>query len=352
MMNFSQPLLSWYRKNRRDLPWRRTKDPYLIWLSEIIMQQTRIGQGLPYYERFTAAYPSVGLLASAGEQEVLRLWQGLGYYSRARNLLAAARQVMTLHGGRFPSTLEDIRALKGVGEYTAAAIASISFGIPSPVVDGNVVRFITRLYGITVPADLASVKRRIRELAAENIDPRHPGDFNQAMMEFGALVCTPAGPGCDACIFRRDCAALKGGMVESIPAWSPKTPARQVIMHYLVCTCEDREGTWLYLNRREGEGIWKNLYDFPPVNGKEGAGPDRPFAEEEIRKEFPLGDASFLGATGPVIHLLTHRRLHIRFYRFHSTVKLNLPGIAVAVKDLDKYPVPRVIEKYLSEQLF
>jgi len=235
-MNFSRQLLSWYRKNKRDLPWRHTHDPYLIWLSEVIMQQTRIDQGLPYYEKFAKVYPTVAHLAAAGEQEVLKLWQGLGYYSRARNLHQAAKMIMELHGGSFPSTYSSIRSLKGVGDYTAAAIASISFGLSHPVADGNVLRFLARLYGITDPTDQPETKRHILDLANENIDHRHPGDFNQAMMEFGARVCTPANPDCCHCIFMTCCLAKARGLVGSIPARTVKTPVRKRFIHYLVVT--------------------------------------------------------------------------------------------------------------------
>jgi A/G-specific adenine glycosylase len=348
-MNFSPQLLSWYREHKRDLPWRRTKDPYLVWLSEIIMQQTRIDQGLPYYERFAEAYPTVAHLAAASEQDILKLWQGLGYYSRARNLHQTARMIMEEHGGTFPATYESIGKLRGVGGYTAAAIASIVFDLPHPVVDGNVVRFITRLYGITDPADLPATKKRVLELASENIDHRHPGDFNQAMMEFGAMVCTPANPGCMGCIFKTGCAALARGLVASIPSRTPKPAVRKRFLHYLVVTFEGGQGVSVFLNKRSGNDIWRNMYDFPQAVRIGGEEDGRPMDEPAIRKGFTSALPEFTGVSGEYLHVLTHQKLSARFYRFHSGSKMDLPYTAVPVHELAGYPVPRLIDRYLSE---
>jgi A/G-specific adenine glycosylase len=349
-MNFSRQLLSWYRKNKRDLPWRHTTDPYLIWLSEVIMQQTRIDQGLPYYEKFVKVFPTVAHLAASGEQEILKLWQGLGYYSRARNLHQAAKMIMELHGGNFPSTYASIRSLKGVGDYTAAAIASISFGLSHPVADGNVLRFLARLYGITDPIDQPETKRHILGLASEKIDQRHPGDFNQAMMEFGAKVCTPANPGCTGCVFKTCCAALARQQVATIPFRASKAQVRQRFIHYLVVTFRDRNDTGIFLHQRTGNDIWKNMYDFPQIEKFPGQGDNQPIGETELRMMIPEVRAEFLGVSRPYVHLLTHQRLHVRFYRFHSDTKIKLPFTAILLNELAGFPVPRLIEKYLSEQ--
>jgi A/G-specific adenine glycosylase len=347
-MIFSRELLAWYKKNKRDLPWRRTKDPYHIWLSEIILQQTRIEQGTPYYERFVGHDPGVRQLAEAGEQEVLKLWQGLGYYSRARNLHATAQSIVTEHNGSFPATYSDIRGLKGIGDYTAAAIASICFDLPYPVMDGNVLRFISRLHGITGSIDLPATKRMIMVIATENIDRKNPGDFNQAMMEFGAMVCTPANPHCDHCVFKTTCVAYRNNMVSEIPARKAKATIRHRYLHYLVLTVDSQAEAFICLNKRTGDDIWKNLYDFPCIE------------RTPVRKEnhLPPGEfgsllgssaAEFREVSGQYIHLLTHQKLHARFYWFHSGKLIDLPFMPIPLKDIFKYPIPKLIERYLSE---
>ena len=220
-------LLAWYADHGRDLPWRRTRDPYAIWLSEIILQQTRIAQGQAYWERFMAAFPDVESLAAASEDAVLRLWQGLGYYSRARNLHAAARQIVALGG--FPDTLDGIRALKGVGDYTAAAIGSIAFGLPAAVVDGNVYRVLARYYGIATPVGTTAARKEFSARAQALLPPDRPGDFNQAMMDFGALQCTPVSPACLLCPLADGCAALATGQVDRLPVRqkAPEVPVRR-----------------------------------------------------------------------------------------------------------------------------
>ena len=348
-MNFSRQLLFWYRKNKRDLPWRQTKDPYLIWLSEIILQQTRIDQGLPYYEKFVVAWPTVARLAEADEQEVLKLWQGLGYYSRARNLHATARMIVELYRGTFPDTYHSIRNLKGVGDYTASAIASIAFNLPYPVVDGNVLRFMTRLYGILESVDLPATKRKILDIAVDNIDHRCPGDFNQAMMEFGARVCTPANPDCMHCIFRTNCLAFARRQVESIPARATKPPLRHRFIHYLVTTFDQKNSVYIFLNKRTGKDIWKNLYDFPQIERMAGADEDQPVHEIELRKVFQSEFPEFLGVSARYIHLLTHQKLDVRFYRFHSDKMIDMPFLAVPMNELADYPVPKPVERYLLE---
>ncbi len=349
-MNFSRQLLCWYLKSKRDLPWRQTKDPYLIWISEIIMQQTRIDQGLPYYQKFVLAWPTVARLAEADEQEVLKLWQGLGYYSRARNLHATARMIVELYGGTFPDTYLSIRNLKGVGDYTAAAIASIAFNLPYPVVDGNVLRFMTRLYGIVESVDLPSTKRKILDIAVDNIDHRYPGDFNQAMMEFGARVCTPANPDCVHCIFRTNCLAFALRQVESIPARATKPPLRHRYFHYLVATFEHENRVYIFLNKRTGKDIWKNLYDFPQAEKTSGAEKGWPAYEREFGKALHTDQTEYLGVSEPSTCLLTHQKLQMMFYRFHSTEKIDLPFLAVPLNELWHYPFPRPVEKYLSEK--
>jgi A/G-specific adenine glycosylase len=347
-MTFALQLLSWYQKNKRDLPWRNTKDPYLIWLSEIIMQQTRIIQGTPYYTRFAKTWPTVALLAAADEQEVLRMWQGLGYYSRARNLHEAARMIVKDYNGQFPDTYSGIRRLKGIGDYTAAAIASVCFGLPYAVMDGNVLRFISRLYGMEGSIDLPENKKKIHSIVTEHIDHHNPGDYNQALMEFGAMVCTPANPDCLNCVFKTRCIAFINNITDSIPARSVKVKVRHRYPHYLVLTVTVRGKEFIYLNKRTGKEIWRNLYDFPSLEY-----PDDKRNSQLQPDEFNVFTNEILPGISevsePYVHVLTHQKLHARFYRFHSDTMVKLSYPLIPLEDIQKYPLPRLIHRYLLQ---
>ena len=346
-MKFSRQLLCWYSINKRDLPWRRTKDPYLIWLSEVIMQQTRIEQGTPYYNSFVSSFPTIQNLASADEQTILKLWQGLGYYSRARNLHATAIRIMNDFNGKFPGSYEEIRQLKGVGDYTAAAIASICFDLPYPVMDGNVLRFISRLFGISDSVDLPETKRNILAITSGEIDHGNPGDFNQAMMEFGAIVCVPVNPDCKNCIFKDGCIAFIQNMVEDIPARKPKIAIRKRFLHYLVLTVTDHGIEYVFINKRKKSDIWKNLYDFPllEITSKD----EGVMAEHDFDGLLNSATPRFLGVSQQYTHILTHQKLHARFYRFHSDGRVDLPFILAPLADVNQFPVPKLIDRYLSE---
>lgn len=347
-MPFAKQILRWYAGKARELPWRRTSDPYLIWLSEVILQQTRVDQGMDYYHRFAERYPGVGDLASASEEEVLKLWQGLGYYSRARNMLHAARQVMDEFGGEFPADYEDLLRLKGVGEYTAAAIASIAFGQVVPVVDGNVKRVISRIFGLKSSG--AELHSEARAVMGKKIDPSRPGDYNQAVMEFGALHCLPRNPGCDNCIFRKDCFAYNNGMVEALPAREKKRSPRKRYFNYLVIQNEKNE---FFMRLRAEDGIWKNLYDFPLIESGEELDPKKlqnhPDLLSWLGKEVVI-----VSKTGVYRHQLSHRSIFARFHFIdirHSRLKA-FPAnwVAVSPPEMHRLPVPRLIEKFLSDQ--
>ena len=344
---FAPTLLRWYADNGRQLPWRMTRDAYRIWLSEVILQQTRVQQGLAYYERFVERYPDICALAAAPEDEVLKLWQGLGYYSRARNLHAAARQVVELHRGVFPATYEAIRALRGVGDYTAAAIASMAFDLPHAVVDGNVYRVLARLFDLATPIDSTEGHKSFATLAQELLDTHHPATYNQAIMDFGATHCTPQHPACPTCPFADCCLALAAGTVAERPVKQGRTKIRDRYFHYLHLT--DGERTLLH-RRREGD-IWQGLYEFPLIET-----PDAVDFGELCRHEAFLallgGRTYRLRATKRMAkHQLSHQRLHATFYRLEVAQLPATAGlIAVPHAELDQYAISRLTERYLEDE--
>ncbi|HNX86461.1 MAG TPA: A/G-specific adenine glycosylase [Bacteroidales bacterium] len=345
-MDFTHHLIRWYDEHKRDLPWRRTHDPYLIWISEIILQQTRIDQGLPYYERFVALFPDVETLATAEEREVLKAWQGLGYYSRACNLHKAAVEVVNRYGGVFPSLLEDIRSLPGIGAYTAAAIGSIAFHLPVPVIDGNVLRFLARYFGVETPVDVAVGKKRIADYATASIDLSDPGTFNQAVMEFGAMVCTPLNPACGTCIFRDQCRALSTGSVLRLPVKSKTVTQRIRHFNYLVITTKGEKS--VIMKRREQGDIWKGLYDFPLI---ESSGPldIKKLQKEPEWLQLPFsGREVMIGSPRLYRHVLTHQVIMARFFRVSVKSFGELPEKFLVVKRPDQLPVPRLVEKYIT----
>ena len=343
MENFSRKLIDWYRENGRDLPWRRTKNPYLIWISEIILQQTRVAQGYDYYQRFVTRFPDVFALAAADEDEVMKYWQGLGYYSRARNLHAAARRMA--EAGGFPVTYAGVRALKGVGEYTAAAICSFAWKLPYAVVDGNVYRVLARIFGIDTPIDSNAGKKVFSGLAAELLDRRHPDLYNQAIMDFGAIQCTPKVPVCLYCPLRENCVALASGRVEKLPVKAGKAVVKPRYFNYLHIHCR---GVNL-LARREAKDIWQNLYEYPLIEtGQE--------TELEVLQQTPAylelmqeaGEIQILRSFIMPKHVLSHRIIYARFYeieveRFSPVMQRFLQ---VPEEELEQYAVSRLIALY------
>lgn len=339
--HFSALLRAWYEENKRDLRWRQTRDPYLIWLSETILQQTRVQQGAAYYDRFVEAFPTVGDLASASEDRVLKLWQGLGYYSRARNLHKAARQVVEEHQGLFPQEYQAVRRLPGVGPYTAAAILSIAFDLPYAVVDGNVYRLYARLFDLEAPIDTGAGQRAFAALAEEMLDRERPGLFNQALMEFGALHCTPRNPRCEACPFEGQCLARAAGRVAERPFKQGRQRQRDRYLNYLHLRAGDQH----LIHRREGRDIWQGLYEFPLVES------DRPTPFEELPLPSWLKGASFLlkGQEDLPLHQLSHQRLHARIHRLEVEHPMAVEGAFwVEESELGEYAWPRLLDRYLQ----
>ena len=341
---FTKNLIIWYLENKRSLPWRHTSDPYKVWLSEIILQQTRVSQGLPYYKRFVSRFPTVFDLAKASEEEVLKLWQGLGYYSRARNLHATAKMVVDTYKGKFPDTYNELLKLKGVGDYTASAIASICFEEPTAVVDGNVFRVLSRVYGIETPINTTTGFKEYKALAQELIDESDPGTFNQALMEFGAKFCVPSNPDCESCIFQNQCYAYAKGMVKELPLKLNKTKIRTRYFNYLVIL--DKNGSTLIM-KREGKGIWRNLYEFPLIESNSAISKAKLKSQSEYKKwseQFNL-DSIYPFNDELIQHKLSHQHLKIRFW----IAELNRTEESfIDTQELLGQPVPIVIANFIS----
>lgn len=347
-MDFAAELIAWYRKNKRDLPWRGTKNPYEIWLSEIILQQTRVEQGMAYYHAFIENFPDVHALARTSEDRVLKTWEGLGYYSRARNLHATARRISREMGGKFPSTHSGLLQLKGVGDYTASAIASICFGESEPVVDGNVYRFLSRYFGIKTPIDSTKGNKKFRELAAELITPKDPGTFNQAMMEFGARQCTPRNPNCGECVFRLSCVALKKKLVDRLPVKAKKTKVTDRYFYYLVL----RNGKNTFIRQRQEKDIWQGLYDFPLMETEKRIDPKSILKSSAWKKIIGDRKLKFFDVSAEHLHILSHQKLHIIFVQAEIKGKANLRNFSrVKFSALEKFAFPIILKKNL-ETLF
>ena len=340
-------LHDWYARNHRVLPWRGITDAYRIWISEIILQQTRVVQGYAYYNRFVSRFPDVRALAAADDDEVMKLWQGLGYYSRARNLLAAARQVVERFGGEFPTTYEAIRSLPGIGDYTAAAIASFAYGLPHAVVDGNVYRVLSRIYGIDTPIDTTEGKKLFAALADELLDRKDPGGYNQALMEFGALYCVPRSPQCGGCIFADRCMALATGRVEELPVKQGRTVVKPRYFNYFYV----RHGGYTWVRRREGRDIWRNLYELPLIETAEEASLDVLQQSGEWARLFAgAGRVSVSAQVYACKHVLSHRVIHARFYVVETEQLLPMEDyVRIAVGELGDYAVSRLTEGFLEK---
>ncbi|KAA3139862.1 A/G-specific adenine glycosylase [Alistipes onderdonkii] len=335
----SDILLSWFAREGRDLPWRRTRDPYRIWLSEVILQQTRVAQGLEYYLRFTERFPDIAALAAAPEDEVLKLWQGLGYYSRARNLHAAARQVMSRFGGVFPATYGEVRALPGVGDYTAAAVCSIVYDAPCAVLDGNVYRVLARLFDIGIPIDTTAGKRTFAELAQLQLDTSRPGLYNQAIMDFGALQCTPAQPRCGDCPLAGRCLALAAGTVGVRPVKQGRAKVRDRWFNYL--------HVQTLLHRRGGGDIWQGLYEFPLIETDKAADFAELAATAAFRELLGNGRWHLRRSVTMPGHQLSHQLLHAVFHRIECDAMPAFPSVETAA--LGGYALPRLIDRYLTK---
>ena len=343
-MIFSKKILAWYAENKRDLPWRNTVNPYNIWLSEIMLQQTRVAQGTPYYLKFIENFPTVNDLANASEQKILKLWQGLGYYSRARNLHATAKLVSEKYNGHFPNNYKELLQLKGVGDYTASAIASISFNIPEPVVDGNVYRVLARFFGIALPINSNEGVKYFKALARSVMDMDNIRDYNQGIMEFGAIQCTPRNPNCDDCPLNMNCAALKEKKIGELPIKLKKLKIRHRYFNYLVIIDDNNKTV---MQQRVGKGIWQNLYEFPLIELDKNMSLDKSDIDKHLKKLlildkeydiYPLNE-------NKIIHKLSHQHLYTTFWVLN--VAGSIPD-GIKVSEIGKYPVPVLIADFIK----
>ena len=362
---FADKLIAWYEENKRDLPWRHTKDPYLIWISEVILQQTRVAQGYDYYMRFVNRFPDVFTLAEADEDEVMRYWQGLGYYSRARNLHTAAKSMA--EAGGFPNTYVEVRALKGVGEYTAAAICSFAYDMPYAVVDGNVYRVLSRWLGVDTPIDSVQGKKLFAEAANELLDVHRSALYNQAIMEFGALQCTPTVPDCTMCPLSDSCVALQLGKIDVLPVKQHKTKVTNRYFNYIYV----RMGAYTFINKRTGDDIWKNLYEFPLIETTGQSEQDDAMFLEKLQElwgtdrvtsdktMFCKEESAILQGRkchfvkllkSDVKHVLSHRVIHANFYELEMPEETPAPNgwLKVLVKDLHKFAVSNLVSHFFS----
>lgn len=343
---FSRSIIDWYQINHRNLPWRKTRDPYKIWLSEIILQQTRVAQGLPYYEEFVKTFPTIFDLAKTPEQKVLRLWQGLGYYSRARNLHRCAKEIVSNFNGEFPKSFEELKKLQGIGPYTAAAIASIAFREGVAVVDGNVFRVLARIFGVDKDIGSDEGKKYFFSLANELIDKKQPDLFNQAVMEFGALHCLPKNPRCSECIFSKSCEANQKNLQSDLPFKSKKLKVKTRYLNYFVI----RSGSRIYMRQRNGKDIWKGLYDFYLIETPRSRKPEVLLKEDQL-----LSKSTVISESKVVTHILSHQKLKVKFIDIKKTLSKsdeilikNLGLEKFTSKEIASLPKPILISRFIA----
>ncbi len=335
-VSFSNKLINWYNHNKRDLPWRKTKDPYKIWVSEIILQQTRIEFGIKYYYKFIKKYPDVKKLANSKEMDLMKIWEGLGYYSRAINMLKTAKIVLNNFNGVFPLSYEELIQLPGIGDYTASAISSICNDELQVVVDGNVLRFLSRIHKIDLPIESIKTKKYFKKLGFKLIQDVKPGDFNQALMDYGSTICKPKKFDCNNCLFSSDCKAYNSNSVENYPVKKKKIKVKDRFLNYVVVVTNDNK---TQIKKRDSSGIWKNLYEFPLIETKIET------SAKQISKELDLNLKDLLSVK-KINHRLSHQLLHINFFVYKVDYKLD---DLVDINTLESYPFPKPINKFISE---
>ncbi len=342
-MDFSNILVQWYAENKRDLPWRHTKNPYKIWLSEIILQQTRVDQGLSYYLNFINHFPTISDLANATIEDVLKLWQGLGYYSRARNIYFTANEIVKHHKSTFPTNYNELIKMKGIGDYTASAIASFCYNLPHPVIDGNVIRVLSRVFGVIDFIDGAVGKKIIRELATELLDKKNPALYNQAIMEFGAICCKPKLPTCSKCPLQNQCFAFNNSQINELPKKQKLTKQRNRYFNYLVITSNQ----FILINKRNDKDIWKGLFDFPLIETTSSI--------EEIANllktnyNWTITKSIRISKSPEYVHQLSHQKIYATFWKIENAIDIKIPNSTLLeLKNLEQLAVPKLIENYIK----
>ena len=345
-MTFSEEIIEWYHKHKRDLPWRNTNDPYIIWLSEIIMQQTRVEQGMPFFNRFAEKYPTVKHFASATEEEILKLWQGLGYYSRGRNMHQTSREVMEEHAGYFPKNYDSLIRLKGIGEYTAAAISSFSSNEAKAVVDGNVFRLLSRYFGIDTPINTGKGKKIFTDLANELLDQTQAGTFNQAMMEFGSLQCKPKNPNCIVCPVQTSCEARLRNRINDLPVKLKSQKSKDRYFNYIIAIKNSK----ILVNKRRPGDIWENMIDLPLFETESPVEVPDLIQSENFIKTFGK-QVLVRSISKPVKHILSHQKLNARFIHIEQFTEEFIPHqnwFYVSKEELDKLPQPKLIFQFFE----
>ena len=348
---FTKRMIEWNRtENDRSMPWKGEKDPYRIWISEVILQQTRVEQGWAYYERFIARFPDVQALATAKDEEVFKYWEGLGYYSRCRNLLFSARFIHQELGGKFPTTYAGIAALKGIGPYTAAAIASFGFGLPHAVVDGNVIRVLSRFFGLDIPVDQPASRKLFFERADELLDKKNPAEYNQAIMDFGATICKPRIPLCESCPMQSSCKAYALGMVDQLPLKAKKLEKKKRFLHYLIL---EYKGS-LFLRKRVDKDIWQNLFEFYLIEDDALLDAQKLLKKPVITSILKKSSFQLIESSASRRQVLSHQALEGRFFHLRLNAKPKLPEefIAVPQAEINQYPFPRFIQAYMEEKSY
>lgn len=348
----SSLLINWYSKHKRNLPWRDIADPYKIWISEVVLQQTRVNQGMDYYLRFIDRFPTVDSLAKASEDEVLKYWQGLGYYSRARNLHKASKIIVEKHQGIFPTGYKDVIALPGIGAYTAAAICSFAYNLPFAVLDGNVFRVIARLFAIDTPIDTSEGRKIFQTIADELLDQKNPGTHNQAIMEFGALQCVPSNPNCEQCPLLESCQAFAKGDITSYPTKKQRVKTRNRYFNYLFIIHNNKT----YLQQRKAKDIWKNLYEFPLIETKDAVLTKEKLIKHPNFKQITDGistDIKIALSTSKQKHVLSHQNIYARCFVLEMDEKpISMKNLEeVAIENLDNYPISRLMEILIENHL-
>lgn len=350
MIRFSDKLIGWYTEHKRDLPWRNTKNAYLIWLSEIILQQTRVDQGMAYYLKFSKEFPTIQDLARADNEKIMKLWQGLGYYSRARNLHSTAQLITEKYGGNFPSTHDEILSLKGIGAYTAAAIASFAYDLPHAVVDGNVYRVLSRVFGLDTPIDSARGKKEFYQLANEVINQKKPAQHNQAIMEFGAIQCKPVNPDCQTCVLNTMCVAFSEKRVNELPVKEKKTKVRDRYFNYIVLHYKNKT----VLHKRLQKDIWINLYDYPMIETTKAIREDQFLRSAEWKNFIGKIPYTITSVSAYHKHILSHQKIYARFWEVNCESPLTDliidSRILIPEKNIHNYAVPRLIELYFQSR--